>query len=379
MRLTAWLKAFQPLTFTITAKQALRASAGALLGVSLVVAVSQWLFGLEIALRLAAPIGASSVLLFVTSSTPLAHPWSLIGGNLVAGTIGLVCALVITDPALRAGLTIALAICSMLLLRCLHPPSCAVALVLALSPSLIEQWGFSILWVVMVNSLLLLTCALIFNNLTGQSYPKLPTALPAAAANTALPSWQRTQLQQQDLNQALQQLGRYVDVRIEDLVSLLQLTEQQAFSRMTQQLTAADIMSYPVHSIAAQATLEQAWQQMQQHQLQTLPVLQQQQLVGIVTRYDLLNALLKQPKTTKRWLAKTSESPQLQQLMTSEVIFATEEMPILGLVKLLTEQQLHALPVLDADQRLVGMISQTDLIAALYRLVLQRCHIDAQP
>lgn len=376
MPFIAWLKAFRPLHFAITPKHALRASCGALLGVSWVVAVSHWLFGADVALRLAAPIGASSVLLFVTANTPLAHPWSLIGGNLIAGSIGLICAVLIADPALRAGLSIALAILGMLCLRCLHPPSCAVALVLALSPNLVAQWGFSILWVVLCNSLLLLACALLFNNLTGQPYPKL--AAPAAPdPNRSLPSWQRTQLQQQDLTQALQQLGHYVDVRIEDLVNLLQLTEQQAFKRMTQQLTAADLMSYPVLSITAESSLDQAWELMLPQQLQALPVVQQQRVVGIITRYDLLKTLLQQPKTPKRWLSKTPKTCSVQQIMTTEVLFARPDTPILQLVKQMTEQPLHSLPIVDAEQQLVGILSQTDLIAGLYRLVLQRCHIAA--
>lgn len=66
---------------------------------------------------LVAPMGASAVLLFAVPASPLAQPWSIIGGNLVSATIGVTCANVIGDPTLAAALAVALAICGMFALR----------------------------------------------------------------------------------------------------------------------------------------------------------------------------------------------------------------------------------------------------------------------
>eukprot|EP01031_Cornospumella_fuschlensis_P010795 gene10795-13211_t len=77
---------------------------------------------------LIAPMGASAGLLFAVPSSPLAQPWSIIGGNLVAALVGVSAARLIADPFLAAGVAAGVAIFLMLLLRCLHPPSGAVAL-----------------------------------------------------------------------------------------------------------------------------------------------------------------------------------------------------------------------------------------------------------
>jgi CBS domain-containing membrane protein len=45
-----------------------------------------------------APMGASAVLLFAVPASPLAQPWSIIGGNLVAATVGVACARWIPEP-----------------------------------------------------------------------------------------------------------------------------------------------------------------------------------------------------------------------------------------------------------------------------------------
>ncbi|VEA74072.1 HPP family [Serratia rubidaea] len=75
-----------------------------------------------------APMGASAVLLFAVPASPLAQPWSIVGGNLVAALIGVSCGKLIGDPGLACGVAACLAIGVMFKLRCLHPPSGAVAL-----------------------------------------------------------------------------------------------------------------------------------------------------------------------------------------------------------------------------------------------------------
>src|SRR3978361_1780559 len=47
-----------------------------------------------------APMGASAVLLFAVPASPLAQPWSIIGGNLCAALIGVTCAAHVDDVAL---------------------------------------------------------------------------------------------------------------------------------------------------------------------------------------------------------------------------------------------------------------------------------------
>ncbi|MCS4309216.1 CBS-domain-containing membrane protein [Rheinheimera pacifica] len=45
---------------------------------------------------------------------------------------------------------------------------------------------------------------------------------------------------------------------------------------------------------------------------------------------------------------------------------AYEDDHIVALVPMLSDQGLHHIPVLDAQQQLVGIITQSDLIAALF-------------
>ncbi|MNI95486.1 CBS domain protein [compost metagenome] len=65
-------------------------------------------------------------------------------------------------------------------------------------------------------------------------------------------------------------------------------------------------------------------------------------------------------------LSHTEKHEVVGQIMTTEVMTADANQSILDLVPLMSDSELHQVPVIDERGRLVGMISQTDMIAALY-------------
>ncbi|MFM8392186.1 MAG: HPP family protein, partial [Methylophilaceae bacterium] len=120
-------------------------------------------------------MGASAVLLFALPASPLAQPWSIIGGNLIAAVVGITCAKLIATPILSVALAGGLAIALMMRFRCLHPPSGAVALTAILGGSQVSELGYQFVFSpVLVNSLLLVMLAIIFNLLAKRDYPHHP-------------------------------------------------------------------------------------------------------------------------------------------------------------------------------------------------------------
>ena len=142
-----------PQPVTVSGHERLRASLGVLTGILLTGSATWWLMGSSTLLPiLIAPMGASAVLLFALPASPLAQPWSIIGGNLLAGFIGVTCAIYIANPILAAALAMGLLIGAMFGLRCLHPPSGAVALTAVLGGPAIHALGYGFVWFpVMVN------------------------------------------------------------------------------------------------------------------------------------------------------------------------------------------------------------------------------------
>ncbi|KAF0653953.1 hypothetical protein L107_06273 [Cyanobium sp. Copco_Reservoir_LC18] len=116
----------------------------------------------------AAPLGASSVLLFGHPASPLAQPRNLLLGNGLAALASVVCVAWLGTAPWVMGLAVALAIAAGQLLRCLHPPAGAVALL----GVLLHAGPSYVVAPVLAGSLVLLLVALGFGWLIpGRRYP----------------------------------------------------------------------------------------------------------------------------------------------------------------------------------------------------------------
>ena len=116
----------------------------------------------------AAPFGASTVLLFGHPSSPLAQPRNIVLGNTLAALVSVLCVAALGNTPLAMGLAVGLAIALGQALRCLHPPAGAVALL----GVLFRAKGGFVLVPVLAGSLLLVLMAVLFNRLRGGApYP----------------------------------------------------------------------------------------------------------------------------------------------------------------------------------------------------------------
>ena len=127
-------------------------------------------------------------------------------------------------------------------------------------------------------------------------------------------------------------------------------------------------MSRDVQFASPDTTLEQAWKLLASHHLKTLPVLQHGKLVGIVSLSDLVGPAMQRGRFRWRGLFGR-KAVRMEQVMSRRVVSVSSQHPLERLLPLLCEQGLHCLPVLDNGQ-LVGVVTQTDLIAGLKRQLL---------
>ncbi len=222
---------FVPLLAGASLRDRVIASVGAVLGIGFVGLSCVALFPSSIP-WIVAPMGASAVLLFAVPASPLAQPWSIAGGNFVSAVVGAVVAQVIPDPAIAAAVAVSLAILTMSLLRCLHPPGGAAALSAVLGGyALLSEHVLEFLFVVLVNSLLLVSIGWLFHRFSGHSYPH--RAQPVEGK--ALPPAPASGLSMEDIDKALDDLGETFDISREDLALLLERAEVHAAARSVRQ------------------------------------------------------------------------------------------------------------------------------------------------
>ncbi|MDL4915340.1 MAG: HPP family protein [Enterobacterales bacterium endosymbiont of Blomia tropicalis] len=219
-----------PHPLTVNRQQIILAGIGAGSGLALTSLLSHWLLG-EVNIWFVAPVGASAVLLFGVPASPLAQPWSVVGGNTLSALVGISVSLLVPNSAIACGIAACVAIVLMFQLRCLHPPGGAVALTAILGGPTVQHLGYQfVLTPVLLNSVTLALLAIIFNNLSGRRYPHPLAPQESKPQPIALP----VALTQSDLHEALQS-GELLDIDEDDLQALVQRAEMIALRRQFKQ------------------------------------------------------------------------------------------------------------------------------------------------
>lgn len=150
----------------------LRSVFGAFIGLILVLAIAKYLGELSgLDEWLMASLGASALLVFALPQSPMAQPWAVIAGNTVSALLGISIVHLVYEPLLAMPLAASLSILGMFVLRCLHPPAAAVALIAVLGQVMHYRYAF---FPVMVDSILLVIAGAVYSNLTGKRYPNKP-------------------------------------------------------------------------------------------------------------------------------------------------------------------------------------------------------------
>ncbi|MBU6449035.1 MAG: HPP family protein [Rhodospirillales bacterium] len=348
-------KLFSPILAGATLNDRLIAGLGALIGIGLTGLIGEMTFGGNPDLPLiVAPLGASSVLLFAVPASPLAQPWSIIGGNTISALCGVVVYRLVPDMMLAIGCAAGLAIVMMSLTRCLHPPGGAAALTAVIGGPAVAAQGFSFVLVpVALNCIILVLAGLIFHKLLGHNYPHVPPPKAVSPVGTKDPApILRAGFHVEDVDAALAELGETFDINRTDLDQLLQRVEQQAILRTHGDLTCADIMSRDVITVGPEDDIQTARVLLLEHNLRTLPVVGAAgRLLGTIGLREI-----------------TLDNGQVAEVMVP-ALTASPETPAFSQLGQLADGRTHAVIIQDAAGQVVGLLSQTDLLAAAARVL----------
>ncbi|MCG8349081.1 MAG: CBS domain-containing protein [Chloroflexales bacterium] len=133
----------------------------------------------------------------------------------------------------------------------------------------------------------------------------------------------------------------------------------------------AEWMSKPPIVVAPTISLAQAQQIMQQHNIRRLPVVQDNQLVGIITWGDLREA---QPSNATilsmyEWRALL-DRVTIAGCMTRNPVTTTPDALVIDAARDMYLRKISGLPVVDGE-RVVGMITESDLFRLLIEEEIQ--------
>lgn len=348
---------FAPLLAGATFRSRLIASVGIMLCVAFTGVVSAWLYDhTSHYVFLIAPVGASAILLFVVPSSPMAQPWAIVGGNTISALVGVAVFHLVKEPLLAAGLAVALSVLAMSVARAMHPPGGAIALTAVIGGHTITEAGFLFPFVpVALDSALVVLFGIVFHKVLHRPYPHtIPVVNQHQTQDT--PTQMRGGPTSADIDAALSEMQESFDITRDDLEVLLRQIEMQTVMRNNASGKSgpdcASIMSRHVVSVKADDTDDYARSLLLKHNIRSLPVVDEaNKLLGTVGLRELLKG---QGAVGTLMIVPPVAQPQDAAM---------------SLLPVLTNGRSHAVIITDADNHVVGLISQTDLLAALARLV----------
>ncbi len=358
-----WLSRLKPDFKILPLKERLLCGVGALLGLAISSLISWYALG-GINVWYIAPMGASSVLLFAVPSSPLAQPWNVVIGNTLAGILGVSCALWLPDLTAAFSVAVGLAIFLMLSTDSLHPPSGAVAITAVLGGDTVHALGYHfVFYPVLLNSVLLLLFAIAFNRLLGKHYPNIKQLNPRSADPTPT---QKVTIQPQDIQRVFEEHTELLDISQYDLEKIILEAQEHANERLDLDWVCRDIMSRDVITLHPEDDIQQALVKFKQVNLMSLPVINaKNELVGTLALYEIVEWFKRATDLRASW------EHQVRHIMNRQVVTVQPQQSIHDLVPYFVERSFNYIPVVEQRQ-LVGIISRSDMIAALQQILKQQ-------
>lgn len=332
-----------------------------------------------------ASMGASVVILFAAYNSPLAQPWSFLGSHLLAAFIGVSCSRWIEPLWLAGALSVSITLFAMLRLHCLHPPGGATALVPVLGGEAVHELGYQLLLMpVLLNVVVLLVLSWIINRSFKRPYPyKISVSAGENPHKLIDPkAIERMGVSEMDVRGALDNFDTYLDISESDLNKIYRIAEANSKERNNISPLCSDLMSRDLITVKPNTALDKAWKLLEKHKIKAIPVVDEERRVkGIVTLIDFFKPLGIRPTSIAldyksrsgivsrlgKLIRGTSKNSGLvQDIMTRNVLSVPEDQHLLGIMPRICETELHHIPVVDEQQRLVGIITASDLLAGLY-------------
>ena len=132
------------------------------------------------------------------------------------------------------------------------------------------------------------------------------------------------------------------------------------------QLTVGDLMTPEVVVLDEATTLQDAVRTMVSRGIRHLPVVRGKKPVAVLSDRDVRMKVsdLVDPQERRKYMEKTSVAAHASKPVTT----ATADMPVRDAAKIFVESRIGCLPIVDDQDRLVGIVTQTDLLKWLAQL-----------
>ena len=118
-------------------------------------------------------------------------------------------------------------------------------------------------------------------------------------------------------------------------------------------------MSKSLLTVEPSSSVEEAFELMHQNNCRHLLVTDKKKLIGIVSSEDLYKAI-------------QGGKSAIDSVMSTEITTFKDEDPIIDVLRLFISEKLSLVPIVDAEDSLVGVVSNHDLLVAFETMLLEK-------
>ena len=178
----------------------------------------------------------------------------------------------------------------------------------------------------------------------------------------------------EDLSAALREVKTYIDITEEDLKKIYEIALRHAKERLALKIPVKDVMTLVVIAVKEDSDINEAARVLSEGNVSGLPVVDSENsVIGVITEADILSAAgMEKGYTFKDILRhifgepprKKKKRDKVKDMMTAPAITTKPDRDIREVAGILDEKQIKRLPVVDDENRLIGIISRADIVRA---------------
>jgi CBS domain-containing protein len=128
--------------------------------------------------------------------------------------------------------------------------------------------------------------------------------------------------------------------------------------------TVAGHMTRVVKTVTRELGVRELGGMFERDDFNTYPVEEDAQVIGIVTKFDLLKCFAFTPSQMVPHYGELMKRT-VADVMISEFIYVHPDTKLTRVLQLMVEHRIRSIPVIDGDHRLAGIIAREDVLRAL--------------
>lgn len=181
-----------------------------------------------------------------------------------------------------------------------------------------------------------------------------------------------------DILAAMKDIQGYIDISPGDFREIFQVAYRHAVQRIQNSLTAKDIMTTPVHCIGLEMDLQQAAAFMADKRISGAPVVDGEgRIAGMVSEKDFLARMglgksvsfmqiIAHCLHNKGCMMTPLRNHSVRDIMTTPAVTAGAGITVGAISAMFIDRQINRLPIVDAEGRLAGIVTRTDLVRSYH-------------